>query len=957
MTEKFVKYMQTYIQLLTQGKREYFIAIVDIEKKLADEFLKQEAEYAMTWFERKEYSRAVVLRNDKSASKIVLFSNDSVKMIDSLKDFVEYPAIPEEKDILWQCLAAAFGQEPDNDCKRVLETIMESRQIVLEDLLQYLNSCINKDGNFEYAKIVQNLYKLELWVFKDIKKAKNKHNLKRLIRNSDPLLAVTKLMGGIAEKKVEFSAKRRQEIIKWLSKNELKSVFKNIPYDEKIEALFKGSGRKRKDPLQEKQEEQTYENSYEYAMHEQLVESMQQVEKNLKESEAENEILQKSMQKFSYPDKNQVETEFQNIRKSIDLMGFTEEKKVYLRESLIKLQELFLEAMEDGIKYTPAYLWHYANSQENFVRYYFMVMGRCVSDKGIARMCLGMHFLSSLQMIFCKEENGRIFMPFYHPVAGFYLISLQRKYEEFRDLLAISSGEFWEQTVRALITKEMMDFPAPYMLKGIELYQLDYGSIQNVNQEIVFEKTREHTTSSWVNIRLMNEDLLDYMERQKFLSEIYVTIIDINDVSEITSMTRKLKSFAESEKSMVHKVVLNIVSSKEEELKKQLQENMEMDLEYPQVLFRFAKEMYMNGSEYDIERMIVDSDLLFLADSSILYQKPRLKEWRREPNQLLLAFEKFDVNRLFVTKTENILQILWDSMHFMELNQEVKLALWDTKELNQSLLSQIRQKVGADPHRTVVILSSNPQLMQHMYHLSEFQVRHSNLSGQEMLLVNFHVGSQCKVLKEGGEASVTVVLKPFLESVTGLEDMKYVLCDKGEIPEEPYLTISIRDRRICFKCELFWGDREEENSERETHYRNLVEDVLLLLDKSNAFKKKFINMLYEEVENIPTALLLDYLKRTESKGYQLDYEEIMKKPEKRSTADVAEVMQFQKMLDFIRERKSMDEYAIHTLAESGLYSMKMLRQCICADQKVRMLDEDTLEKMKALYTKLEGNNE
>lgn len=961
---KFVRYMRAYIELLTKGRKEYFIAIVDIEKNLVDGFLKQEADYAMAWFERKEYSQAVVLRNDINVSRIVLFSNDSVRMIDSLKDFVEYPAIPEDRDIFWHCLTAAFGQEPDNDCKKVLETIMESRQIVLEDLFVYLDSCIDKSGNFKFSKIVQKLYKLDLWSIKSdnakdldkyLAKAKKKQYLKKLIRNSDPLLAETKLMGGITEKKVEFPVEIRQNIMKWLSKNDLKSVFKNVPYDEKIEQLFKGGGRKRKDLPQEKQEDQYYENSYEYAMQELLQEPMQQVEKNLSGVKQEEEILSASRQKYSYPEKQEIETEFQTIRELMELLSLTEEKRVFLREKLGELQQLFLKAKEEGSKYTPVYLWHYAKSQEELVRCYFALMGRCVSDKGIARMCLGMDFLSRLQRIFCKEENGKISMPFYHPLAGYYFISLQRKYEEFRELLAVQAGEFWEQTVRAMIRREVMEFPVCYLLLQEELYQLDYSSIQNMNQEIIFEKTREHTAGSWINIRLLNEDLLDYMERQKYLSEVYVTIVGINDISEIMSMTRKLKGFAESEKSMIHKVILNIVSDKEEELKKQLQENMEMDVEYPQVLFRFTKEMYSNGQEYDIEHMICDADLLFLADSSILYQKPKLKEWRNQPNRLMLDFEQFEVGKMFDEKQVQVLEILWDSMHYMELNQDVKLAFWDTKELNQSVLNQIRQKISADSHRTVVLLSSNPQLMQHMYHLSEFQMHHSILSGQEMLLVNFHAGCQRKLLKEDGEASVEVFLKPFLEKVSGLDDITCILSDKGETSEIPYLTISCHNKSICLKCRLFINNQEED-AERENHYRKLIEDILLLLNKSKTFKRKFLMMLYEETDNIPTALMLDYMQRTEIAKYQLDYEEAEGKPQKPSPADIAAIMQFQKMLEFIRERNDIDEYAVRTFSESDLYNIEILRQCICADQRIHLLDENTTRKMQKLYTKLEENN-
>lgn len=115
-------------------------------------------------------------------------------------------------------------------------------------------------------------------------------------------------------------------------------------------------------------------------------------------------------------------------------------------------------------------------------------------------------------------------------------------------------------------------------------------------------------------------------------------------------------------------------------------------------------------------------------------------------------------------------------------------------------------------------------------------------------------------------------------------------------------------------------------------------------------------MLYEETDNIPTALMLDYLQRAETGEYQLDYEEAVGKPQKPSPADIAAIMQFQKLLEFIRERNGIDEYTVHTFSESDLYSIEMLRQCICADQRMNLLDENTIRKMQELYTKLEENN-
>ncbi len=968
MTTKFIRYMQRYLELLTDGQKEFFIAIVDIDKSLSEKFLQQKADYAMAWFDRKEYSQAVVLRNDKSISRIVLFSSDSVKMIDSLKDFIEYPAIPEDKNMFWECLSAAFDAKLDKYCKKLLETVMEYRRVSLEEQLSYLDSCVDeKSGNFIFEHMADHLYQLELWTFDKAEKAKNKTKLRKLIRNSDALLAEARLMSGITQKKIDFPPRKRKMILQSLSKNDFRTIFEKVKYDEQMEQLFKGSVRTRKDLPHEKLEEHVYENSYEYAMQVKLKESMEEIEKDFIEDDekdgrnndqTENEILQDSMQKFCYQDDQRIEAEFQEITDEMERLSLTNEKKKLLKQQIAEIKQNFLEAKTEGGKCTPACLWNYARSQKKFVKSYFALLGKCIADMGIARMCVGEQFLSRLQNIFCdNEENGLIKMPFYHPLAGFYFIKLQKKYETFRKLLDVQTGEFGEQAVWALIEKERMKFPVRYMLYKEELYQLDYSSLKNMDGYILFERNQENTSGSWVNIRLLNDDLLDYLNRQNYLAEIQVTIVDINDIKEITSMINRLKNFAASEKSMVHKVVLNIVSSKEEELKKQLQENMEIDLDYPQVLFRFAKEKYMNGQQYDMERIIQDSDLLFLADSSLLYQKPRLKEWTSEPNRLIIAFEQFDPGKLPEEEQDQILEVMWDSMHYMEQEQGVKLSFWDTKELNQSLLNLIRKEVRDDPHRTVVILSSNTQLMQHLYHLPEFQMRHSILSGQDMLLVNFHAGSRRKLLKEDGEASVTVPLKSFLEGVTGLDDIKCVLSDENESPEVPYLTVAYRKMKIVFLCTVFVNAQKEEQKCK-IHYIDLMKEAVQLLDQSSAFKDEFIAMLYEGADNYQTALMLDYMHRTnswiEKCGYE--YKQEQKKAKTVKSVDAVDVMQFQKMLAFVRERDNITEFDVYTFMKQGLYKKEMLGQCIRVDHQLHLLDQDTLEKIQQLNTKLEEKN-
>ncbi len=113
-------------------------------------------------------------------------------------------------------------------------------------------------------------------------------------------------------------------------------------------------------------------------------------------------------------------------------------------------------------------------------------------------------------------------------------------------------------------------------------------------------------------------------------------------------------------------------------------------------------------------------------------------------------------------------------------------------------------------------------------------------------------------------------------------------------------------------------------------------------------------MLYEEADNIPTALMLDFLQRTQIREIRCQYEEIQEKPKRQNPADAASVIQFQRMLAFIRGRNGIDEYAVCTFAE--LYQKEMPGQCMRADKQLNLLDERTRKKMQALCAKLEEKN-
>ena len=754
MTEQFKKYLKTYITLLVEEKQEFFIAIVDVERELASDFLESSGDtsYKAVWFERKDYAKAVRLRNNPDVRRIVLLSNDTVKMIDSLKDFVEYPILPECREDLWRCLEAAFGVELDSECRKILGAVLEQKQIPLEDLLFYIDSCM-KDWACSAEEMLKNLYQFEIWSIKRLKKGEkypSKGQLRRMIRNSNLLQIDKRLIGGLTGENPVFDEKEQKLILDCLSQNNLQVLFRRIPYDGRIEQLFKSGERSSSTvTVNEKQETQKYGNSYQYAFSESIAGDLWGIEEELLTEEEEsseensegNNPLEKNRQSFHYPDMELLKTELKERAEEMKSLNFTERKRILVEESWGRLERNFLEAVEHGKEYTPVYLEHYVESQKKLIKSYLGFLALCLSDDGISRRCEGTGFLERVQTLFCQKKDKVIKMPFYHPLMGFYYWKLQKRFAEYRDMQGIYSDDFGQDIILALAEKEQMDFPVQYMLWQNQLYQLDVTSLREWGTGAEFHKVADYAVGSWTNIRLLNEDLMDYIARHPFLSEIRVTVIDLNDISEIMSMLEKLQRLPDSESCMVHKVILNIISEKEEYLKEKLQESMEMDIDNPQVLFRFTREFYKREDGYDLGGIIRDSDLLFLADSSFVYQKQRLAAWEGDGNWFRIVMEQAGTEKMvktFLNQDGNLLEVLWDSIHYIELEEETKLACWKTRELRLPIFHEFQRAIESNPQLTIVLMSSNLQILQHVYHVEGFQARKSIVPGQEMLLLNFH---------------------------------------------------------------------------------------------------------------------------------------------------------------------------------------------------------------------------
>ena len=975
MTEQFKRYLKKYITLLVKEKLEFFIAIVDVERELASDFLESSGDtsYQAVWFERKDYAKAVRLRNDPDVRRIVLLSNDTVKMIDSLKDFVEYPILPEHREDLWCCLEAAFGVELDSECRKILGAVLEQKQIPLEDLLAYIDCCM-KNGACSAEEMLKNLYQFEIWSIKKLKKGEkypSKGQLRRMIRNSNPLQIDKRLIGGLTGENPVFDEKEQKLILDCLSQNNLQALFRRIPYDERIEQLFKSGGKVSGTVVvKEKQEAQKYGNSYQYAISESVAGDLWGIEEELlteeddssEENSEGNNPLEKSRQSFHYPDIELLKTELRERAEEMKSLNFTERKRLLVEEGWSRLERDFLEAVENGKEYTPVYLEHYVESQKELIKSYLGFLALCLSDDGISRRCEGTGFLERVQTLFCQKKDKVIKMPFYHPLMGFYYWKLQKRFAEYRNMQGLYSDDFGQDIILALAEKEQMDFPVQYMLWQNQLYQLDVTSLREWGTEAEFHKVADYAVGSWTNIRLLNEDLMDYIARQPFLSEIRVTVIDLNDISEIMSMLEKLQRLPDSENCMVHKVILNIISEKEEYLKEKLQESMEMDIDNPQVLFRFTRELYKGKDGYDLGGIIRDSDLLFLADSSFLYQKQRLAAWEGDSNWFRIVMEQAGTEKMmetFLNQDENLLEVLWDSIHYIELEEETKLACWKTRELRLPIFHEFQRAVEANPLLTIVLMSSNLQILQHVYHVEGFQARKSIVPGQEMLLLNFHKGSSRKELNRRIDARVRMFLKPFLEEFLYDSEILNAENEKEWERENPCLVFVYENRRLQILFEVNVGNEVLDLTDRMEYYGDLIKDMIGFAGESWWFKEKLITMLYEEVDSYAAALLVDYVERTgmkQLKAVQIEPKSVERKAGKKlkNNRDIVNVFAFQSMLDFIRGRTSVDEYTMRHFME--FYSKDMLEGCLEAEEAMQILEQETKQNLRDLYRMMENTN-
>lgn len=960
------KYLSAYIQELTNGKEEVFIAITDINAEmLPDEYLLPVEGCLFVRAEQEDYADAVRYRNDGEIKKLVLLCSDSIRRIDSLKDFIEYPVIPEDRDLLWKLLIQAFEVTGrDETLEEYVYTLVQNIPVEIGELLEYLEDCISREGKsikFSRGKINDNVNRFGIWRTKG--DGLNKGRLKRQIRYSKPDIVRQRLEKALEDK--NMPDKLRKQIVSALGKDRLEKFIKEAEF-EWVEEYFRYKKAAKKQKKEPEQEEHLYDYSYDMCLKEEgwnVAAVEEEIEAGWEEVPEETDgrgaSFAKAKELFVVEEQELAacRKEIVDLFEIIEEYGVLREKKERWKSSLAELLSAFDQAVERGDfqKITPVMLFRYCKNQERFLSAYFAVLGWLLTDEVMNHLCENTEIVETFQTLFCREEKGRIEMPFYHPVAGLYFLRLKKLYEtayqEMENLEIISDLPSY------IVEQEKLWFPVRFLQKGRKLYQLDYTSIRKPGK-ILFYEEENRGANSPVNFRLLNSVIEEYIIQNPYLGMLSVSIVDLDDFQGLPFLLRRLQKLVNGKTCLLSRITIQIISKRERELKRELERLYHMGMGDPGIYFRFIKGKYIDGgNEQEIKDLLEDCDLLFFADTDVIYNSGKMVRYTQEPNAVRKRLENFKLNEQMecLQNGRNHIELLWDTLQRIQNGGGAILSKWNNQELNMRKLREISVKVKDDAHFEAVIVSANERLLRHIYREENYQIRKSRISGNASILLMLSQKNRKSELKEGGTEVAEISLSELLDELTGEEDFCRQLLET-EGSQEIFLQAVYEDGKLFFVFVVETKEKEAAEEEREKYQQFAGELVKEAFDGGYTmakFREMLIDEFYGKTENYPLALAL--YQTGQGRGNSPEVKVKIQEPREAGHSGyypTTDIMELLDMLGFFEQLVEVDESSVTRFME--YYKKEMLQHVLRTSETEGFLETSMKRNMKNLYERIKG---
>ncbi|MCI8418458.1 MAG: hypothetical protein HFI33_13365 [Lachnospiraceae bacterium] len=949
MQKFFIKYIRQYIQLLTRDREEFFLSLCDLEEEPLELLRNMGVEGAVVLVvEHNDYAEAVCVRNDPEVKRIVLLSAEGVKQMDSLKDFHEYSVKGEDQEGFWGCMETAFSLKVPKRVRDFLDVILNEGEVTFWEFFTYICSCVVA-GQLNPGRMNRNLPKLGIWGLRG-REILTKGEIRRMIRVSKDEIIERRLTKALMDNRI----KKGENIISTnLARGDIQTIRERVSYGA-VKEFLKGPERGGEgdmpasgDASEEKRQEQC---SYAHWLEEQPEISLEELEQCWLEDREEEE-QEWALDWGVYSPLGSLEAyeeEFQKLGDKIREMNIPEERICMFLQKLTNFREAFTVAYPQVVKWTPICLKGFCDQALAYTQAYLELLSFALSDQMIRQQLLEAGIVSGIENLFCEWEGERIRMPFYHPVCVLYFMGLQKMYGFALEQKGEKGIEIpVRETLLGLIKKLGMRFPVSFLSWQGQLYALDYTTIWN-RGAVEFTSTQGEVTYSALDVRMIQKQITDYLLKHPLVTEVTVALVEISDLSGFPQLVDKIRQISDLPCCNIGRVVFRILSSREEELKKQLAGMWETMGTDDLVRFRFGRKDFRTPKGYDMEKIVFQADLVVLADSSVLYYEPHLERFRAGGNALQNRLSQIRVEEqtdLYFTRGASDTQILWDSLQKAEQSREEGFWKWKSRELDSRVLSYINQVISADSHRTVVMLSSNTGILDEIYKDSYIQAHRKNDNGKSITLINFARDNRLNQLPVKGEARICYSLSDFYKGFLEIPDMPRLLAEEIEdIDMELYLE----EGEFHSLCTAYVENWEQADQEwRDTcgewltwNFEKFPKGKNILI---RYFMDLWINYWSEGVRSVPAGLMVHKL--FGGGDIITHYQE--KELEGRSSValeyDCMEAVTIQEILRFIDDKAVMDSQSAQQYCDK--YDPEMLRRIWRSEQKKHILEEKERKKL------------
>ncbi len=887
MESIYKSYLNALIEKLTENKNVYYISICDIEYEIIEllrDFKIEGVKIAI--INKLDYSTAVKYRNDTSINKIVILTPDSVKKIDSLKDFNEYSIFPEidsYNNLFWGIIKKIFSLKKDISSKEVkfINLIIKEKQITLSQFFELIDNSI-ENGEINLRKLSNNLNIVNCWKSNGEFETKLKP-LRKLIRLSDP----NEIEKRVSIMPIETLTNKEMRIFRQISKfsfenrySELfsKVIFEDLP--EKFTSKPVTVKSIKNSDIAENESIKQYKFSYQAFLEE---------TESITIEEFENEMI--NMKEQFLESIEEFENEFNNIQDDIisaqvnDIMQVVNnEINIHpsAQKKIISKIEDFANATTHTIKLIrdnelyPHKLSLFCKSTKNYLKAYISLLSFIATNEDALEGLGENEIINRIQNLFITKNANKCKMSFMHPISVLYFNCINDKFKEILNSYNENGSNSIKILLDGILNVNTTRFPINIIVSDGKLYIIN----ENFRSKFAYYEFTEKTQMSSENsldIRSIANSLKKYFYEFPYKSEISVSIIGNPSFKNIGSLI-KVTEEAYSEKiTILQRIRIDIISENHKTISKEIDEFYKNENFNNKIQFRLLPPLLdqdgkLNGKVL-LNEAIKQSDIVFLFDCYVLYKKEELRKVKYGYNSIFNLISEvgcYNPNEEWSINSSFPIEILWATLHNIYLNKANMLSEWAINELDNTIINLIKTEIDKNNSLMICMITSNMNIIKKIYMKNKFSSKIIRSKGKEFLELTF--GSYIKrthLYDKSFKFSCACSFKNILESILDnseieefVKDMQY---EPKEILENLIIEFNYNNEINAIEI-LCYYPKDENESFNEDEYRCVCKFILNYAfcnssSHSSLLKSIMVNYLYSSAKNYGDVLLVNHIER------------------------------------------------------------------------------------------------